>query len=559
MKRNIVPDSWHNDIDSLIAGRLNLPVRAVKSLSVGQILEKGANSVPDKTAIVVGERRMTYKELNDMCDALVVGLSELGIRKGDRVAIYMKNSFELVVSFYALQKLGAIVIWINPQYRKMESEFILRNSGAKGVFIFRECLEYDYLDSILNIKENLPELELIVVVGEGGGVGVHGFSDLIKGGLGKGYAAPGIDTQNDLSMLIYTSGSTGEPKGTMITHYQAVRGGFMYSVVADATSEDIFLGFLPMCHSYGCGAILIQPILLEATAVLIEKFDTEEVFQIIEKEKTTVQPAAPAHYILELDHPNRKSYDLTSLRACLTGGQILPEGLVTRVQKEMGIYLTTMWGASEVGPGLGLICPYPSPLDIREKYVGQPVPGTSIKVVDQLTRRELPDGQVGELAMSGWHVMKGYWKMPEETGKQIVNGWFFTGDLVSRGENGFVRVHGRIKDLINRGGYKIYPFELEAVICDYPKVDQVCVVATPNPILGENCCVCIIPIKGESVSLSEIREFLMDKVARQKLPDELCILSEFPKLPGGFKTNKFGKGGLAELAGKDENRERYRK
>lgn len=559
MKCDIVPDLWRNDIDSLIAGRFNLPVCAVASLSVGQILEKGANSVPDKTAIVIGERRNTYKELNDMCDALVVGLSELGLRKGDRVAIYMKNSFELVVSFYALQKLGVIVTWINPQYRKVESEFILRNSGAKGVFIFDKCHEYDYLDSILKIKKNLPDLELIVVVGEGNVAGVHGFSDLIKGGFGKGYAAPGIDARNDLSMLIYTSGSTGKPKGAMITHYQVVRAGFIYSIVGDATSEDIFLGFLPMCHSYGCGAILIQPILLEATAVLIEKFDADEVFQIIEKEKATVQPAAPAHYALELKHPNRKKYDLTSLRVCLTGGQILPEGLIAKVQNEMGVYLTSMWGASEVGPGLGLICPYPSSLDNREKYVGLPVPGTSIKVVDPLTREELPDGQVGEMAVSGWHVMKGYWNNPEETGKQVVKGWFFTGDLISIEENSFVRVHGRIKDLINHGGYKIYPSELEAVICDYPKVDQVCVVATPNPVLGENCCACIIPVKGESISLSEIREYLMDKVARHKLPDELCIMSEFPKLSGGFKINRFRKGGLAELAVKDEKRERHRK
>ncbi|MBW2710250.1 MAG: AMP-binding protein, partial [Deltaproteobacteria bacterium] len=391
MKRNTNIDQWDSDIDTILGKRLGLSLSAVGSLSVGQILEKGANSVPDKTAIVIGEHRKTYKELNDMADALAVGLSELGFGKGDIAAIYMKNSFELVVSFYAFQKLGVIVTWINPQYRKVESEFILRNSGAKGVVIFREWDEFDYLDSILSIKETLPELELIVLVGEDEGEDVHGFFDLINGGFGKKYSPPEINIQNNLSMLIYTSGTTGEPKGAMLTHYQAVRAGFIYSMVVDANSEDIFIGFLPMCHSYGCGAILIQPLLLESTVVLMEKFNTEKVFEIIETEKVSVQTAAPAHYLLELNYPNRNNYDLSSLRACLTGGQKLPAGLIVRVQNEMGgLYLTSMWGASEVGPGLGIICPYPSPLDIRKDYVGQPVPGTSIKIVD-LLRNELPD------------------------------------------------------------------------------------------------------------------------------------------------------------------------
>jgi fatty-acyl-CoA synthase len=225
----------------------------------------------------------------------------------------------------------------------------------------------------------------------------------------------------------------------------------------------------------------------------------------------------------------------------------------------MNVYLTSFWGASEVGPGLGTMCPYPSPLDIREKYIGLPIPDTRIRIADPVTREESPDGEIGELTLSGWHVMKGYWKNPEETRKQIIDGWLFMGDLASKEENGYLKIYGRSKDLINRGGYKIYPYELESLIGDHPKVAQVCVVATPNPVLGESICACVIPHPNEKVSLKEIREFLKNKIAPHKLPDELCIMDDFPRLSGSIKIKKFGKEGLTALAEKDKGKEKVRK
>jgi acyl-coenzyme A synthetase/AMP-(fatty) acid ligase len=291
----------------------------------------------------------------------------------------------------------------------------------------------------------------------------------------------------------------------------------------------------------------------------MDKFEVERAFQLIEREKITLQMGAPPHYILELNHKSRPKYDLSSLRAGLIAGMIAPEGLITRVEKEMGVYLTSFWGASEVGPGLATMCPYPSSLDIREKYVGKPVDGTQMRVVEPITQKPLPDGEIGELTLCGWHVMQGYWKNPEETAKQIVDGWLFMGDLASRDENGYFKIYGRTKDLINRGGYKIYPYELESLIIDHPKVEQVAVVATPNPVLGESICACVIPVPGETPTLKEIREFVQAKVAPHKLPDELCIMEDFPKLSGGVKLKKYGQGGLTELAAQDETRERIRK
>lgn len=538
---------------------IELETVSLNTASLGETLDQAAAIAPDKTALVEGEKRRSFKELDAMANALAASLQELGLRKGDRIAIYMKSSIEFVVSFYAIEKLGGIVAWVNPNYRKTEAEFILRNSEAKGIVIFREWEGYDYLDAVLKMKENLPSLEFTLLVGEGEGENLWRFNDLLNRGYGKSFSPPVIQSQEDLAMLIYTSGTTGRPKGAMITHFQAVNGGLRYSLGVQATSEDVFIGILPMSHSYGCGSTLILPTLLRSTLVLMDKFDAEKAFQLIEKERITLQLAAPAHYILELNHPRRSHYDLSSLRAGLIAGQIAPEGLLTRVQKEMGIYLTSFWGASEVGPGLGIICPYPSPLEIRESYIGKPIEGTMVRVADPETRKEVPDGQMGELTLKGWHVLKGYWNNPEETRKQVIDGWLHMGDLVSREKEGYLKIYGRTKDLINRGGYKVYPYELESLITDLPKVQDVCVVATPNPILGESICACVIPRTGQTLTLKDLRDFLHGKIAPHKLPDELCIMKEFPRLSGGIKLNKFGRGGLAELAQKDLNREKYRR
>jgi acyl-CoA synthetase (AMP-forming)/AMP-acid ligase II len=534
-------------------------MKIYESVTVGQILEKGAAQVPDKIAVVDGDQRKSYKELNAMADGLAARLAEIGFMKGDRAAIYMKNSIELMVAFYALQKLGVIVAWVNPLYRKNEAEFILKDSEAKSVFIFREWDGYNYVDDILSLKKELLDLESIILFGYGQGRDVYSLTSLIEQGSGETCSVADIDPQEDLSMLLYTSGTTGNPKGAMITHYAAVRAGWEYSLGIQACSEDIFIGFLPMSHSYGCGSILIQPILLQATLVLMDKFEVEKAFQLIEQEKITLQLGAPPHYILELNHDSRPDYDLSSLRAGLIAGMIAPEGLITRVEKEMGVYLTSFWGASEVGPGLGTMCPYPSPLDVREQYIGRPIADTKMRVVDPFTHKELEEGQIGELTLSGWHLMKGYWKNPEETRKQIIDGWLFMGDLASREKDGYFKIYGRTKDLINRGGYKINPYELECLLIDHPKVEQVCMVATPNPVLGESICACVIPKPNQTVSLKEIRDLMQDKVAPHKFPDELCIMDDFPKLSGGVKIKKFGEGGLAELAEKDEKRERIRK
>ena len=263
---------------------------------------------------------------------------------------------------------------------------------------------------------------------------------------------------------------------------------------------------------------------------------------------------------MELGSQAREQYDLSSLRAGLIAGQIAPAGLITRVEREMGIHIASFLGSSEVGPGLSIILPYPSPLEVRERSIGYPLIGTEAKVVDPVTGQDLPAGESGELVLRGWHVTEGYWNNPEETANQIRDGWLHTGDLATRDEDNLFSILGRIKDCINRGGLKVIPSEIEALLVEHPSIAEACVVGTPNPVLGESICACVIlDTNAENLTLADIRGHIKGRMADFKLPDEMVILDEFPRMPGGLKVNRYGAGGVVELAKECETKECLRR
>jgi len=531
-------------------------------MTVWDALTRTAERLPDKVAVIEGERRLTFRELRSQAETLSTGLATLGLAKGSMVAVYMPNCIELYCLFYALQRLGVVVAWLNPSYREKEAEFILQNSGAQAVFLCDEWQGFGYLRGIAGL-DGVPDLAHLVAVRRGNGEWpadprVRSFDELAAGG---GTASPASAVSpDDLSMLIYTSGTTGRSKGATITQSQTVRAGWSYSLGVDATEDDIFIGFLAMSHSYGCGALLVQPIVLGATVTVLDVFSPPKAFEIIQRDRVTLQLAAPAHYIMELKHPSRREYDLSSLRAGLIAGQIAPAGLLAQVDEEMDIYLSSFLGSSEVGPGLSIILPYGTPLAVREQYIGYPIAGTAAKVVDPMTGVERLPGELGELLLSGWHVTQGYWRNPEETAKQIRDGWLHTGDLVEKDENGCFRILGRIKEWINRGGFKVIPSEVEALIVQHPSVVEACVVGTPNPVLGESICACLKTDEtAPPLTLEELRTFLRGKVADYKLPDELLVLQDFPRLSGGLKVNRFGRGGMTEVANTSKDKQVLRR
>lgn len=526
-----------------------------------QMLAETAARLPGKTAFVCGEERLTFGALRSAAERLAVGLAARGLGQGDRAAIYLPNCLELVIAFYALQRLGVVVAWINPRYREREATFILRDSGAKCAVVCESWDGFRYADWLAGLGVAAPKLETIVSVGgnasPAGRPGPRTVPfEVLLGGSDE-LPPPAPVSPDDLCMLVYTSGTTGEPKGAMIGQSQAVRTARAYTLGAAVTEDDVLLGFLPMTHSYGCGAILMQPVLLGATVVLMEEFSPREALRLIEREKVTVQPGAPAHYLLELKLLAEGGYDLGSLRAGSIAGQIAPPGLIRRIQDEMGAYVYSFLGSSETGPSL--VFPYGTALELREAYLGAPIPETAARVVDPVTGDEQSPGQPGELLLSGWHVLRGYWAKPAETAQSIRDGWLHTGDLVARDESGYLRVLGRLKEWINRGGFKIIPSELEGLLAQHPKISEVCVVPTPNPVLGESLCVCArLHDGGPALTLAAVRDFLRGRVADFKLPDELVIVDDFPRLSGGLKVKRFGEGGVADLAAHATNRQTLR-
>lgn len=533
--------------------RIKRNYRELSGRTVWEVLEETARRLPDKVALIDEGKHFTYREVLEESSRQADKLHAHGLGKGTVVAVYLPNSAQLVTLFYALQKLGAVIAWVNPNYRDSEVSVILEKSGAEAMLLFSEWQDYECLGGLLGL-EAACGLENIIVCDVG-----PEFSstdprakslDQILRTEARAERAPIVGPE-DLSMLIFTSGTTGRPKGAMISQSQAVRAGFSYSLGVDATEEDVFIGFLPMSHSYGCGALLVQPFLLGATLAILDDFSPKKAFALIEKERVTLQLGAPAHYILELSHAGREEYDLSSLRAGLIAGQLAPAQLITRVQEEMGIYISSFLGSSEVGPGLSLILPYETPLELRERAVGFPIEGTRARVVDPDTGRALGPGESGELVLEGWHVTQGYWRDPEESADQIPDGVLHTGDLAVRDEKDCFSILGRLKECINRGGFKVVPSEVEALLVQYPGVAEACVVGTANPVLGESICACVVKNSGLSdadLDLKAIRGFLDGRVANFKLPDELLVLPEFPRMPGGVKVNRFGSGGLAELA-----------
>lgn len=505
------------------------------------LLAGNARRSPLKLAAVYHNDRIAYGDLKQRVDSVCCGLMRLGIRRGDPFALCLPNSPELMVAFYALARLGAVTTWINPAYGEEQFDFILLDSGARGI-IFNP--QGRGLSCLIRGEKKFPALDVVIptVPREG----LQSFPELVSSADPRNQPVPEVD-ENNVCMLIYTSGATGVPKGAPATHAQVIRQARVYTEALGARENDIFLAALPMFHSYGFICLLIQGIALGATLVVMDVWDTTDALRLIEQEKVSVHPAAPTHYIMELKHPDLEKRNLGSLRVGLISGYVPPRELMLDIEEKMSMYFSNFWGSSETGPGL--ISPWNAPREKRLFTVGKPISGEEVHIVAPGTVRQMPAGEMGELVVRGWNVMSGYWKNPVETQRHFdAEGWFHTGDLAFIDQEGYVTIAGRTKDQINRGGLKIVPFDLEKHLLRHPDVRAVSVVGTHNPVLGESICACVIAETGQAPDLKALRDFVEPFVGEKSLPDELVVMKHFPMLSGGVKINKYGAGGLKETA-----------
>ncbi|MBI3089503.1 MAG: acyl--CoA ligase [Candidatus Tectomicrobia bacterium] len=536
-----------------------MELRDVENLTVAQAVELSARRLPEKVALIAGERRVTYRDLLGMADAVAVGLAERGVKKGDRVAVALLNTPEMVASYLGCVKAGAVIVWTNPAFRHSDLLFVLRNTQPTTMFLPREVAGFDFLGMVRELRRQVPSLRQLIVDGLPAPQGPReeDLAAILERHQGATPPAVTMDVRKDVLFLQHTSGTTGVPKAAVHTNYHMVRNVVGVVNSYHGTENEVYIGHLPFFHLFGRTCTLNAALFSGASCVLQQSFQPAEALHLMAEHGVTVQHVAPAHLILELNVPDFAAHDLSSLRTGFVAGAVPPAETFKRACDRMGCHYLGSWGCSEAFEGL--VCDYDhDSLEMRATTAGKPLEGFEFKVIDE-AGTTLPPGQPGELCVRSYAVLTEYWRNPEETARQLdAEGWLHTGDVAVADEEEHYRIAGRLKEMVNRGGMKIYPSELESLLDKHPKVKEVCVVSTPNPVLGESICACIVPKGEEKPTLAELRQYLAEHVARYKLPDELCLFTEFPRLSGGVKLRKFGPGSIQDQAIKNEARERVR-
>lgn len=497
--------------------------KELEFLSVPQLLEKVFLDNPDKEAIYDRTRRMSYRELWQESDQLAAALSAWGIQKGDRVGVCLPNWHETVVLYFALGKVGAILVPFNPKYRIHEVQHIIQNSGVKSLFISGD-FDQQMLNVIAPMVQNIATVrfrreEFIA------------YTELLARGEAELLPLVDIEPSEDVYCILYTSGTTGSPKGAMLTHRALTLSGIGVSGSIKGHSDDVYLVPAPLFHIFGMGPNLMGAVSTQARMVLMDKYRPQEALELIQQEKVTVHHAVPAMYIMELNHPSFASYDLSTLRAGMTGGAPCPAETIRAVRERMKMEISVSYGLSEAGSVT--MTEYGDEFSNILETIGKALPGVELQIVDD-ARVPLPLGQVGEIACRGFAVMKGYYQAPEQT-KQVLDqeGWFYTGDLGSMDAKGYIRFIGRKKELIIRGGYNIYPREIEEILYQNDKIMEAAVIGLPDPVMGESVCA-VIRLKDDADSSSdELKDYIKQYVADYKLPNQFIFAKEFPVTASG--------------------------
>lgn len=492
--------------------------------------------IPEQVAIVADDRRISFAEWADEAERLAAGLVRLGLRKGDVVAVQLPNWPEMCVLQVALARIGAVIQPMHMVYRQREMASMLRFCESRAVFLPATYRGFGYAGALAELRDDLPALELAVVVR-----GSHDhwprYGDLLtdRNGLAE-YEASHPVSANDVFYLNFTSGTEGEPKGFLHTHntiLSALKRFAKLQARFDArATADVILANSPMSHSFG-HLTTYQVLLRGIRMVLVERFEPGETLRLIERERVTSVSGTPAHLISLLNHPDFASCDVSSIKSVGVGGAQCPPQLMQDIKAKLGVSLGNTYG---MGENIVHTRTLPNdPPDIIRHTVGLPVPGAELKIFADDHETETPPGTIGEIAFRGPTLFVGYYKNPELTRTtRNAEGWFFTGDLGFVDERGYLHLAGRKKELINRGGTKIFPKEIEDLLHSHPKILKAAVIGMPDYRLGERVCAYVVPRPGQTVTVADVQQHLTDlKVMRYKIPERVEVVEELPLTPTG--------------------------
>ena len=505
----------------------------VLDVTVGDLLRQTAAAVPDRTALVAGvpdpseRRRWTYRELEAGAEGVARAL--LGrFRPGERVAVWAPNLPEWVLLEFGAALAGVVLVTVNPAYRPSELQFVLGQSGASGIFLVPEFRGNPMAASLDQVRPDLPELREVI-----------SFDDweAFVAGADPSVALPDVQP-GDPVQIQYTSGTTGFPKGAYLHHRGITNNARFTAERFEVAPGDVWINPMPLFHTGGCVLGALGAVARQATHVAVLAFDPGLVLDLVETERGNVMGGVPTMLLAMMEHPTFASRDLSSLRSVLSGGSTVPADLVRRIERGLGIRFGIVFGQTECSPVITQTR-LDDTADDKAETIGQPQPQVEVKIVDPATGAIVPPGEVGELCTRGYHVMLGYYELPDATAEAIdADGWLHTGDLCSMDERGYCKVQGRLKDMIIRGGENIYPREIEELLFTHPAVADVAVVGVADERWGEQVAAFVRPAAGAAVGERELAGWLRERLSPHKVPKVWRFVEDFPLTPSG-KVQKF--------------------
>ena len=521
-----------------------------QDVTVGDLLTHLAGALPERDALVYAEGpRYTFSELEREARTIARGLMAVGVQPGERVAVWATNVPEWVVLQFAIAKIGAILVTANTSLRAKEIDYLLRQSDAATLITIRGFKDVSYVDALNEIGATagrLPALKRVIFIGENAPTGYVPYSELRTQAdrvddtaLDACGRAVGVD---DVINMQYTSGTTGFPKGVMLSSRNIVNNGYQLGGLLGYTPSDRLCLCVPLFHCFGCVIGVLGAFTHGACLCAVEAFDPKRVLQTIDRERCTALYGVPTMFIAELESPDFARYDLTSLRTGVMAGALCPESLMQRVMTEMHLpEITIAYGMTESSPGITMT-PRTASVEQRSQTVGLVLPELDVKIVDPATAAERATGERGELCCRGYNVMKGYYNNPDATRAAIdADGWLHTGDEASFDADGYVRITGRIKDLIIRGGENIAPKEIEDRLREHPAVSDAYVYGVADAFFGE-AVAAAVRCKGEpgltDVGSEALIAWCAATLAKFKVPRYVRFVSEFPMTASG-KIQKF--------------------
>ena len=484
-------------------------------MNLASILTESAGRAPGSPAVRLDETELSYAELDERSARLATLLREKGLGPGDRIGVMLPNVPEFPIAYYGVLRAGAVVVPMNVLLKRREIAFYLEDSGARLLLAWHGFAE-----------------EARAGAAEAGAELVEVEPAAFAAALAGHEPAPRLAevAEDDTAVILYTSGTTGKPKGAELTHANLARNAEVSSrTTCEIDAGDVVLGALPLFHSFGQTVGMNASLRVGACLTLVPKFDPGEALETMQRDRVTHFYGVPTMFGALLHHPERQGFDTSSLRTCITGGASMPVEVLRGFEDAFGAIVLEGYGLSETSPVSSSNHP---DKERKPGSIGTPLEGVEMQVVDE-DDNPVAQGEVGEIVIRGHNVMKGYWQRPDATEEAMRGGWFHSGDMARVDEDGYFYIVDRKKDLIIRGGYNVYPREVEEVLYEHPKIREAAVLGVPHDEWGEEIGAAVVLIEGEELSPEEISSYVKDRIAAYKYPRLVWFLDDLPKGPTG--------------------------